>query len=87
MATVFIPAQLRPLTHGLPAIEVTATTVGAVIDQLDDQFPGLRTRLCEGDQLRSSLQVSVDDRISTRGLLTEVAPGSEVHFVSALGGG
>ncbi|QDU25270.1 ThiS family protein [Anatilimnocola aggregata] len=87
MPTVFIPAQLRGLTSGQAQVEVAATTVAEAIAQLDEQFPGIRARLCQGENLIPGLQVSVDDRFTRQGLSARLQAASEVHFLPVIGGG
>ena len=87
MPRVFIPPSLRRHTGGVDQLEVAGVTVREVIDALDQQFPGIKARLCEGDQLQPGLSVAVDSAISDLGLLTRVEPASEVHFLQAVGGG
>jgi sulfur-carrier protein len=87
MPTVFIPTQMRDLTRGLAQLVVLGETVGAVVDELETQFPGIRQRLCRGDSLAPGLQVSVDSTLTLRGLRSKLQPGSEVHFLPAFGGG
>ena len=85
--TVFIPAQMRNLTRGVAQVVVAGDTVGAVVDELEAQYPGIRQRLCHGDSLAPGLQVSVDSTVTLRGLRSKLQPGSEVHFLPAFGGG
>lgn len=87
MATVFIPSQMRDMTDGVGQLEIAAANVRQVVDALETQFPGIRARLCVGDALSPSLQVSIDGQMSSRGLTAKVKPRSEVHFVPAIGGG
>jgi molybdopterin synthase sulfur carrier subunit len=87
MATAFIPAQLQSLTGGAPRVEAEGRTVREVIDALETQHPGLKARLCRGDELAPSLQVSIDSVMSTQGLRAKVGPESEIHFLPAIGGG
>lgn len=87
MPTVFIPPQIRPLTGGVETIELPASTVREIVSRLDDQFPGVRARLCQDDELRPGLSVSVGSQISSLGLYQKVAPTDEVHFIPAIGGG
>jgi len=87
MPYVFIPPSLRRLTEGVDRIELKAATVREVVAALEERFPGIRQRLCDGDHLRPGLAVAVDSRISDLGLLQQVSENSEVHFVSAVGGG
>jgi molybdopterin synthase sulfur carrier subunit len=87
VATVFIPSQMRDITGGVGQLEISAANVRQVVEGLEGQFPGIRARLCMGDGLSPSLQVSIDGEMSTRGLMAKVKPRSEVHFVPAIGGG
>jgi molybdopterin synthase sulfur carrier subunit len=87
MATVFIPAQLRALTGGAHTVNLPAATVAEVVERLEEHFPGIRARLCEGNNLLPGLQVSIDHRFSRQGLAAELQPASEVHFLPVIGGG
>jgi hypothetical protein len=84
---VYIPTLLHALTDGRSQLEVPGATVRQVIESLETVCPGLRDRLMEGDRLRPNLAVAVDGEISPLGLLEEVRPESEVHFVAAIKGG
>ena len=64
-----------------------ATNVRQVINGLELQFPGIKERLMEGNQVRSNLAVSIDGEIARMGLLERVGESSEVHFVPAISGG
>jgi len=79
--------SLRRHTNGETSIEVDGATVREILDRLDERFPGIKERLCEGDHLKPGLAVAVDSRISDLGLMQPVGPESEVHFVSSVGGG
>ena len=87
MATVYIPTMLLPVTNGVKQTHVEATNVRQVINGLEDQFPGIRERLVEDNQVRSNLAVSIDGEIARMGLLERVRENSEVHFVPAISGG
>ncbi|NQV23715.1 MAG: MoaD/ThiS family protein [Rhodopirellula sp.] len=87
MITVFIPPQFRSLAEGVESIEVEAASVRQAITCLDERFPGIADRLCQGDELRPGLSVSVSGRVSGLGLFQKVSPGGEIHFLPAIGGG
>ena len=87
MPRVFVPPMLRPLTYGASELDVPGATVGQVIDVLDNRFPGLRERLCDGDDLQPGLSVAVDGSLSSVGLLAKLETDSEVHFLPAISGG
>jgi molybdopterin synthase sulfur carrier subunit len=87
MARVFIPAQWRDLTGGVAEVEVEAGSVREVIAALDSRFSGIADRACEHGAVASSLAVSIDGALSSRGMLAKVEPTSEIHFLPAIGGG
>ncbi|MCA9163629.1 MAG: MoaD/ThiS family protein [Planctomycetales bacterium] len=87
MPTVFIPTMMRDLTGGVDRVEVAGTNVREAIESLDDQFPGLRDRLCRADALAPGLQVSIDNVMNSRGLRAKLGPHSAIHFIPAIGGG
>ena len=66
---------------------VKGCNVREVIENLDARFPGLKDRLCDGEQLKPGLAVAVGPSISSAGLRQKVEADSEVHFLPAIGGG
>jgi len=72
---------------GLDHVEVAGETVGEVLEALDQQFPGIKDRLCRDGALLPGWQVSIDDVMTMRGLRAKLRPQSEVHFLPAIGGG
>ena len=87
MPRVFIPPLLKPLCDGESVVTVAADNVRQVIDELENRFPGVRDRLCEGDDLKPGLTVAVDANVSSLGMLQKLSEDSEVHFLPAIGGG
>lgn len=87
MPEVWIPALLQPLSAGKQKVSVTGKTIRQVIDNLDQQFPGMRERLLDGDRLRPSIAVVVDGVISQEKLRHKLDNDSEVHFMPAISGG
>jgi molybdopterin synthase sulfur carrier subunit len=87
MPTVWIPSLLRPLTGGHESVRVPGSTVRELIDALEERSQGIKTRLCDGSDLRAGLAVVIDGQVSRRGLSAEVNEDSEVHFIPAIGGG
>jgi molybdopterin synthase sulfur carrier subunit len=84
---VYVPPQLKMLTGGAETVAVDCRNVRGAIAKLDEQFPGVKERLCQGDELRPGVSVSVNGRISSLGLYQKVQPQDEVHFIPAIGGG
>ena len=87
MATVYIPTMLLPVTGGVKQVQVEAANVRQLINGLEEQFPGIKDRLMEDNEVRSNLAVSIDGEIARMGLLERVRENSEVHFVPAISGG
>ncbi len=87
MADVHLPSTLPPLFPGLGRrLEIEAGTVREVIDRLDEQWPGLRDRLCEpGPSLRPHINVYVDRQRAE--LDTALGAGSRVDVITAISGG
>lgn len=87
MPIVIVPALLRQLTNGQERVAVRGTTVRQVVEDLERQFPGIKTHLVEDGDLKSGIAVSVDGEMGVGGLLDPVKENSEVYFLPAIGGG
>ena len=87
MCELRLPRTLIPLYSDLPRIvEVDAGTVDEAISKLNDQWPGLRDRICEpGPALRTHIHVYVDQERAS--LDTPVDERSHVQVVAAISGG
>ena len=87
MPTVFIPAMMQKLTEGQGSVELDGANVRELVNNLDKRYPGCRDWLVDGTELKPNISVAIDGAITPMGLLEEVDPDSEVHFVAALAGG
>ena len=87
MAKVFIPFQLRKFTNGIPEVDVPATTLRELVDQLENLYPGMKDRLVKDDKLRPGLSAVVGYVATRQGLRQKLDPDVEVHFVPAVSGG
>ncbi|HXH97193.1 MAG TPA: MoaD/ThiS family protein [Gaiellaceae bacterium] len=87
MADLHLPTTLTPLFAGLPRrLDIEAATVGEAIDRLEEQWPGLRDRLCEpGPALRRHIHVYVDRERAA--LDTALGECSRVDVIAAISGG
>ena len=87
MADVHLPPTLPPLFDGLPRrLEVDAASVDEAITRLDEQWPGLRDRLCEaGPALRRHINVYVQGERAD--LDTPVPADARVDVIAAISGG
>ena len=87
---VIIPTPLRKLTSGAEVVEIEASTVKEVLDNLDAKYPGFRSSLCdESGALRRFINIYLDgeDVRFLDNLATPVADGSEIAIVPAISGG
>ena len=87
---VRIPTPLRRLTDGQDKVDVDSNTLGGVIDAMNEQYPGIRERICDDQgQLRNFVNVYVngEDVRFLQGLDTPTTAGDEVSVVPAVAGG
>ncbi|MXY43960.1 MAG: MoaD/ThiS family protein [Dehalococcoidia bacterium] len=87
---VRIPTPLRRLTDGQDKVDVDSNTLGGVIDAMNEQYPGIRERICDDQgQLRNFVNVYVngEDVRFLQGLETPTSSGDEVSVVPAVAGG
>ena len=84
---VSLPAALVNLFPGTPRrLELSVATVGAMIDELDARWPGMRDRLCDSTpRIRRHINVFVAGERAT--LETRLSPGAEVYVLIAISGG
>jgi molybdopterin synthase sulfur carrier subunit len=87
---VRIPTPLRKLTQNQEVVQVEGTTIKDVINNLEQNYPGLKERICdEQNNIRRFVNVFVNDE-DIRFLQdseTTVKPGDEVSIVPAIAGG
>jgi len=89
VATVNLPRSLVALFVDPPPrqVQIDAATLGDLIGQLDQRWPGMHDRLCDpGPQLREHINVFVDGE-RERDLAAPLATGAEVHVIPAVAGG
>lgn len=87
MPVVWIPSLLQSATNGLEKIELPGETLRQVVENLEERFPGIQERLCEGERLRPSIAAVVDGVVSRHGLRQKLKKESEIHFLPAISGG
>ena len=87
---VRIPTPLRRLTNGQDRVDVEGKNLSSVIDAMNEQYPGLRDRICDDQgQLRNFVNVYVngEDVRFLQGLDTPTTAGDEISVVPAVAGG
>ena len=86
---VRIPTPLRTLTEGKDEVQAEGTTVGAVIDQLEASYPGIKDRLCDEKGVRRFVNIYANDEDIRflDNLDTELKDGDSIAIVPAIAGG
>ncbi|HEX7406263.1 MAG TPA: ubiquitin-like small modifier protein 1 [Candidatus Binatia bacterium] len=87
---VRIPTPLRRFTANAEEVGVSGSTIGAVVEDLERKFPGLKERLCdEQGRVRRFVNIYLngDDIRFLNSLETAVNDGDEVAIVPAIAGG
>ena len=89
MPTIRIPPVLRPEAGGNRNVELGGDTVREVLENLVGEYPSLRERVFDGDELPQFLNVFIDgtDVRLLSGLDTEVGDGATVILLPAVAGG
>lgn len=90
MITVRIPSPLRRYTDGQSKVESGGTTIQELIENLETQHPGVKSRLCDDNgQIKRYVNVFVNDaEIRTlQGLQTPLSDKDEVSIIPAMAGG
>ena len=86
---VRIPTILRTYTGGAKAVDGSGGTLAEVIDNVENNHPGIKDRLVDGGDLRRFVNVYLNDE-DVRflgGLTTEVSDGDVVVVLPAVAGG
>jgi molybdopterin converting factor small subunit len=90
MATVVIPTPLRKFTNQTAKLQVSANTVGEIIDSLVRNFPDLKKHLLdEKGKVRSFVNIFAgdDDIRDLQEEKTVVGDSTIVSIVPAIAGG
>jgi len=87
MPIVHIPSQMQDLTGGSAEVVVQGQTIRQVIDQLEEEFSGIKNRVCEEGAIRVNIAVWVNGEIARGGMIEQVDESSQIHFLPALSGG
>jgi molybdopterin synthase sulfur carrier subunit len=87
MVQVLIPSQLASYTDGATRVAAAGPTVGAVLDDLDRRFPGLKFRVVdEQDRVRRHMRLFIG-QTETRSVDQTLGPSDELLIFGALSGG
>lgn len=86
---VRVPTILRNYTGGEKAVAAEGGSLSEVIENLENNHPGIKERLIDGADLRRFVNVYVNDEDVrfTGGLETGVSDGDAVVILPAVAGG
>ena len=87
---VRIPSPLRRMTNGTDKVDLECSDISQCIDLLDQQFPGMKERLCdETGDLRYFVNVYLngEDVRFLQGMQTTTKTNDEISIVPAVAGG
>ncbi len=90
MATVFAPTTLRRFTNGQSKVEVEGQDVAELVEQLEANYPGFRTRLLDKKgNVKRFVNIFVNDKdIRTlQGQETPLQENDEISIIPAMSGG
>ncbi len=87
--TVSIPTLLRTHTKGEKSVQASGSNVGEVIEDLESQYGGIKTRLVKEGSLHRFVNVYVNDEDVrfVGGLEAVVKDGDNVTILPAVAGG
>ena len=88
--TVRIPTPLRSVTGGLDKANVNEGSMKDIVQGLEEQFPGIKARLCDDEgNLRSFVNVYVngEDIRFMDNMDSTIKSGDEISIVPAVAGG
>ena len=90
MATVRIPTPLRKLTNGQEEVSAAGATIGEILTDLEQHYPGMKERLCDDKgQVRRFVNIFANDEDIRflQNLDTPVKDKDEISIVPAIAGG
>jgi sulfur-carrier protein len=84
---VLIPSQLTAYTGGVTRVTAEGPTVGAVLEDLDRRYPGLKFRVIdEQDRVRKHMRLFIG-QAETRSVADPLGEADELLIFGALSGG
>jgi sulfur-carrier protein len=87
---VRVPTPLRKFTQGADEVNAQANTIRALMDDLEQNYPGIKERICdETGKVRRFVNVYVngDDIRFLQNIETHLKDGDNISIVPAIAGG
>ncbi len=87
--TVSLPTILRPYVKDQRRVQVEGQTLGQLIENLDNEYPGIKERIIEDSAIRRYVNVYInsEDVRFLKGIDSELTSGDEVDILPAVAGG
>ena len=87
MAEVWMSTSMQRFSGGRERVQVLGATVRQIVNNLDQEYPGMKDVLCINNEIDPAIAVVIDGETSNLGMLDKVNENSEVHFIPAMAGG
>ena len=87
MAEVWMSTRMQRFSGGREKVQVLGATVRQIVNNLDQEYPGMKDVLCINNEIDPAIAVVIDGETSNLGMLDKVNENSEVHFIPAMAGG
>jgi len=87
MATVHLPANLRPFAGDQTQLAAPGSTLRQVFAALDREWPELSAQMIEDGSLLPQFAIAIDGTVVEGGLGASVGPQTEIYVIAAIGGG
>ena len=87
--TVNIPTILRPLTEDQKRVEATGSNVLEIIENMEQQYPGIKEKVIAENQVHRFINIYVndDDIRFSEGLNTTLKAGDSLTILPSVAGG
>ena len=87
--TVNIPTILRPLTEDQKRVEATGSNVLEIIENINQQYPGIKEKVMAENQVHRFINIYVndDDIRFSEGLDTTLKAGDSLTILPSVAGG
>ena len=88
--TIHVPGALRDCCEGASELSLSASTVRAVLEQIEQRYPSLHRGICDETgavRRHVNLFVNTSNVRDRDGLDTALAPGDVVTILPAVSGG
>ena len=87
MAEVWMSTRMQRFSGGRERVQVLGATVRQIVNNLYQEYPGMKDVLCINNEIDPAIDVVIDGETSNLGMLDKVNENSEVHFIPAMAGG